>query len=400
MTIQFRPVNDDPAPAAADTPPGGNIEPMADPTRDLRLPPTRQGPGEESLFHFLQGLLAQRYQVQQPLLFAPATLQAIYQDPHPSLVAAISHQLDHLLIGLHPDVARWGKITVAPHLLGAAIVAYNCFLPRLPDDVVAFSQALVATIPPATTVAAALAYHALLNRPAAALADWPAESRRVHLLQSLLNRSPLTAMYHLQVHTPPPLTRLAADFFPWWGRRVMDPDPWRNLDHWLAHVTPLLKDPCLARYLQQRWLALPAKATTGRNLGLLLAALQQQGDHLDFLLTFYNRYAYMASRQRVGRQYPYWPEIAGIERLLRADSATYGQAVIPLNKRGSEQFLKFWPLVQQVGKHGLPADPAYRFLSRGLIQALVPLLNFAAITTTTALDLPTGSLEHVSEDAP
>lgn len=391
MTIQFRPV---------DGPPREPPEPGS-PDPEPWLPPAGQVQTEEALFHFLQALLDGRYQARLPLLLAPTTLHSLYRDPHPSLVDALHHNLDALLIELHPDVGRWPLLQPAAHIWGVALAAHNCLLPHLAQPVLAFTRALIQTIPPARSLADLLAYHAVLVRPAGALADWPAGAERTPLLQDLLNRSPLTALYHLQAATPPPLTGLAASLLRWWQSRVIPPAPWANLADWLAVLTPLLTDRHIATYLHHRWLNLPEERAACRNLGLLLEALRQQAGQRDFILTYYNAYAYTTRRvytDNRGRQRDYWPGVERIERLLRPKTASDG-AALSLARLGSEHFLKFWPLVQLVAAEGqLPGTP-YRWLNQPFVQALAPLVNFASIGPV-ASRLPAGPLEFLSEDAP
>ncbi len=389
MTIQFRRLDDSP-----DKPPDEESS-----VPELWLPPVSQAEAEETLFYFLQGLLHGRYHTHRPLLLTPDTLRDLYRDPHPPLLNAIAHHLDALLVELHPDVGRWQPLRPAPHLLGIALAAYNCFLPSLPDPVIAFTRALVGTIPPARDLADVLAYHALLLRPSEALANWPTDTIRAEILQTCLNRSPLTALSHPHLHTPPPLTRLAADLLRWRRQQVADPSPWRDADDWLAAVISLLAEPALAAYLRQRWLTLPPTRQTGRNLGLLLEALRQQGEQRDFLLAFYNAYAYTtqaAAHDQWGRATVYWPELLEIGQLLRLNGSD-SPAAINLNRRGSEWFLKFWPLVRLVAAEGPPLEAAYRFINQDFTRALLPLVDFAAISGA-GDGLRTGPLEFVSED--
>lgn len=389
MTIQFRPLSDSP-----DKPPDGES-----PEPEQWLPPVSQSEAEEAVFYFLQGLLHGRFQVQRPLLLTPDTLRDLYRDPHPSLLNAVALHLDALLVELHPDISHWRMLRPAPHLLGVTLAAYNCFLPYLPDPVIAFTRALVETLPPARELADILTFHALLLRPSQALAIWPADTIRAEILQKCLNRSPLTALYYPDLYAPPPLAPLAADLLRWRRQDMVDSTPWHDRDDWLAAIAPLLSPPSLAAYLRQRWLTLPPTRHIGLNLGLLFEALRQQGHQRDFLLAFYNAYAYTnqaTAYDEWGRATVYWPELMEINKLLRSNGSD-NSAAVRLNQRGSEWFLKFWPLVRLVGEEGPPTEAAYRFINQDFTRALLPLIDFAAIRTT-GDGLRTGPLEFVSED--
>jgi hypothetical protein len=392
MTIQFRkldpsdPEEDEQRPAATDVP--ADFPP---------LPPLAQAQVEETLFFFLQALLAGRYRAIRPLLFSQETLHALLQQsPHPPLHRALQHNVDHLLAEIDPRSTRKSQISVPPHVWSLAAAALNCLLPRVDDPVLDFTRALLPAIPPARTVGEALVYHAVLEKPAAALADWPADAVRTPMMHALIRRSPLTALYHLHLHTPPPLTELAADLLPW--QRRADPAPWAGLAQWIEAVAALLERGRLAAYLRRRWLSLPQTQPACRNLGLTLEALRRHGRGRDATLQFYEAYQY---RNAVivpdgrGAHYRRWPLLERIEKLLRADGAE--KVARTLNRIGGEYFLLFWPLLQYAIAEGrLP--PAYEYLTREFLWAIRSLWDLAPVGGD-GVELSMGEITFTSEDA-
>lgn len=362
------------------------------------LPPTTPQEAEEALFFFLQALLANRYQATQPLLLTEPTFHTLLQQPHTSLLQVLHHHIDTLLVELNPNTANTAPLAISPHAITMAAIAHNCLLPYLADPVIACTQALLTTVPPARTLTDALVYHAILLKPAAALADWPAYAARTHLLQSLINRSPLTALYHLHLHTPPPLTQLAADLMLWWRRKAIDPAPWHDLADWLTAITPLLQTPYLATHLRQRWLTLPETHRACRNLGLLLEALRTTPHFRDLILSFYEAYQYTTAiiTHNHGSTC-HWPLLTKINPLLRANGTE--KIARTLNHHGNEYFLKFWPLIQLIiAEDGLTHD--YNHLTQDCcVTALRPFLDFVTIGHQRP-NPDTGHITFISEDTP
>lgn len=363
-----------------------------------------QAEAEERLFYFLRSLRDGRPQAGQPLLVDADTLAALYASPQPALVEVLRHCLDNFLVELGPNPASWGSLDLSPALWGVALALHNCLVPGLYfasvnfetspraetaaqssqgthlTPVAEFTAALIDTLPPAQTLAENLAYHALLRQPAEALPYLPAG--QAALLQALLNRIPLSAIYNLHHYTPPALTPLAAELLPGWRTRRSDYAPWTNPAAWLAGVALLLDRPALAAYVRRRWLSLAETRPACRNLGLLLEALRRTGNHRNFILEFYEAYEYTyaeTSRDAWGHARRYWPVLATIERLLHAgrevDPAheTALAAALRLNRHGNEYFLKFYPLVHLIIAEGRPPTD-YNHL-RDLPLALRPLLD-------------------------
>lgn len=249
---------------------------------------------------------------------------------------------------------------------------------QTPDIVGDFTHALIDTLPRARTLHEILTYHALLDVPARVLPDLPPE--RSGLMHRLINLSPMTALCHLHLHTPPALTPLAGELLPGRKECVTDPSPWTGTEDWLDTLLPLTERPPIARFLRQRWLTLPETGPSCRNLGLVLEGLRRHGNHRDFILEFYEAYDYFRGQKQEnirGGTYRGWPILDKIGRLLRlgGESEAASEAAMRLNHRGSEYFLKFHALTQIIREErGVPRD--YRHLNPGWIPALRPLLDF------------------------
>ncbi len=345
---------------------------------------------EEALFRFLSTVCAGQPRSARPAVTGRDTLPALYDDPHPDLREALRHCLDAFLIELGPDPADWGVIGMPSETLGVALAALNCLAPALPrfpaqgedegkgrDPVAEFTAALVATLPPARERDAALSYHAVLRGLVRSSDFSRLPPERARLLHALIERSPLTALWALDAHTPASLDPLAAKLLPGWqsGDRPGG-GVWRDPDDWLDVISSLLADERLARWARHRWLAMDETRPACRNVGLLLQALRDRGEQRDFVLTFYEAYDYFrAQDQLVGRGSTIraWPVLDEIERLLRVSGDD--EAAIRANRQGNEYFLKFRPLVETViAENGIPTD--YALLSREFVLALRPLLPY------------------------
>ena len=349
------------------------------------------------LFDFLQALRLGGLRAVRPLLLDNAALQSLYRHPPASLVQALHYQLDSLLVDITPDPAQWGEMGLSPAMVSLSLAAYLCLTPNLVpaderlDPVLGFAAALVGLLPPARTLPEALVYHAILAGMGSALPHL--SPGRQAILGALLNRSPLSAVYHLHLYTPPALTPLAAQLMPWWKRRVTSPSPWRGPEDWLQTMVPLLAQPALANYLRRHWLELPETRPACRNLGLLLEALRRQENQRDFLLTFYEAYDHQRGRSFRdpwdGRAYHTWPLLVEIERLLRAGSSSDGasaQAALNLNRRGNEMFLLFYPLIETIKTDGHPPTD-FNLLTNNLILASSRLLDWVTLHGASGLKM-------------
>jgi len=349
------------------------------------ITPSNKAELEQALFDFLQGVRDGQPSPTRPLAAGRDTLAALYAHPCALLRQALRHCLDAFLVELGPDPAAWGVVRGPVETLGLALAANNLLAGAgratsdmnretpPPDDPGDFTAALVAALPPARDRDAALAYHAVLR------AARPSPSGPIG--HALLERSPITALCALDLHTPAALEPLAVELLPGWpadGPR--EGDVWAGPDEWLDAVAALLGDARLARWLRHRWLALPENRPACRNLGLLLEALRRRGAHRDLILQFYEAYDLLRGetrRDRWGNPVRVWPVLETTEQLLRAsgDDETALAAALHLNRRGNEYLLKFRALIETViAEGGLPTD--YAHLSRELLLALRALLPY------------------------
>lgn len=358
------------------------------------LAPVEKATLEETIFHFLVSVRDGRPRARQPVVAEKTILRALYETPHPDLQKALRHCLDAFLVGLSPDPGRWGELHAPVSALGVALAAHNCLAPVLSqqsgdgkehiDPVRDFTSALIAALPPAREQDAALAYHAVLRGVETLLPGL--EPTRARLMQALIERSPLTALWALDMHTPAALDELAAQLLPGWsavdGREV-----WRRgREEWLGNVVELLSDARIARWLRQRWLSMPETREACRNVGLVLEMLRRRGDSRAFILDFYEAYDYFCAEARSDgwhEQIRVWPVLETIEKLLRTPGDS--EAAIQMNRRGNEYFLKFRPLVELIiDEKGIPTD--YALLSREFVGVLRPLLNYVTESVRPRID--------------
>jgi hypothetical protein len=360
---------------------------------------------EETLFRFLLTVRDNRPQATAALAAEQATLREIYAAPHPDLGEAFGHCLNALLVEIDCDLTGRSRMNVPAPVFGLALAVNNCLAPLMPEQVKAgadeadradeFTQALVGTLPAARGFNAALAYHAVLRGTSDAVTR--VSENRAALMRSLIERSPLTALWSLNVHTPAALCTLAAELLPGWQvKSDSKAHGWPGDDEWLKRVAALLDNERVARWIRQRWLTMPETRAACRNVGLLLEALRRRGGHRAFILDFYEAYDYFRARTRADEwngQGRFWPVLEEIEKLLRVQGDS--DAALAINRRGNEYFLKFRALVETViTENGIPTD--YAHLSREFIQSLRPLLAF--VTEGTRQRLSFGAVAF--SDAP
>lgn len=339
---------------------------------------------EEGLFRFLLSVRDGRPEAARPLLATDATLREVRRGLNPQLGEALRHCLDAFLIQLTPDPAEWGELKIPASIVPLGMALNNCLVRGTPapasDD---FTKRLVAAIPPASRRDDALAYHALLRGVGKFLTS--AEPWRAGYLHALVDRSPLTMLWALDVHDPPGLSPVAGDLLPPRRRkevfgREMGETGWGDAGEWLRALGSLLADRRLARWVGHRWLAMPASLGASRNVGLLLELLRRQDDPAlrDFVLSFYESYDYFRGEARTdewGRRVRVWPELEAIDRMLRVPGDS--DAAIEMTRRGNEHFLKFRPLVQAIiDGGGMPQD--YALLTTDFVMTLRGLLNYVA----------------------
>jgi hypothetical protein len=341
---------------------------------------------EEALFRFLLTVRDNRPQASAAWAIKEGKLAKICADPHPDLRAAFAQCVEALLVEIDSERSARGKIKVPGTVFGLALAVNNCLAPLMPqkfgmetgeasfyDE---FTQALVAAVPLARDAEAALAYHAVLRGTTGAVPLLSDE--RAKLMRALIERSPLTALCALDVHTPSAVETIAAELLPGWkseNQSILN--GWSNADAWLETIGVLLRDERIARWVRQRWLVMPETRRACRNTGLLLEALRRRGTSRAFILEFYESYDYFRAQTREGEKFGraqrFWPILDEIEKLLRTDGES--EAALQINRRGNEYFQKFRPLVETViAENGVPTD--YALLSREFVRSLRPLLAF------------------------
>jgi hypothetical protein len=350
------------------------------------LAPSDKPTLEETLFHFLLTVCDGRPRAVRPLLAENDTIQALYAQPHPDLVEALRHCLNAFLVRLCPDREKWEELDVPASALGIALAVHNCLAPVVgcvsaegkeiqSDPVVDFTAQLVATLPPALEQDAALAYHAVLQGSEAALDQL--EHGMAEHLHALMELSPLTALWALDMHTPSALECLAAQVLQGWRRTDRSWHKiWPKTGEWTEVAAKLVSDAHIGRWLRHRWLAMPETRRACRNLGLLLELLRQQDRLHRFILEFYEAYDFFCAETKPDEwcgQVRIWPILETIEKLLRAPGDS--EAAIQINRRGNEYFMKFRPLLKMTdAERGVIAD--YRHLKPEFEQAIRALVHY------------------------
>lgn len=351
----------------------------------MRITLSNQSALEEALFHFLVSVRDGRPRADSALFAEDETIRSLYNDPHPDLQEAFGHCLDNLLIKMEHDPLKFGKLRASASALGVALAVHNCLAPgivlqtgdgRTPADPVGdFISRLIATLPCAGELDAALAYHAVIQEAVPALQQMT--EQRALLFHALIGLSPLTALWAMDVYTPPALYPIAAECLPGYHpteevREGVRPD----LEEWEHVAARLLSREPVARWLRHRWLTMPETRISCRNVGLLLEMLRRRGTHREFVLSFYEAYDYFCSQSRPdewGGQMTVWPVFDTIEKLLRTPGDN--EAAIAVNRRGNEYFMKFRPLIELIiEEESIPTD--YFHLSRKFVGAIRPLMDY------------------------
>lgn len=323
---------------------------------------------DAALFRFLQSVARGNPEPSLPIVTSGRELARLYVAPAPALVEALRHAVDAFLIDVEPDPAERGTLTLPGCTLGLALAVHNS-AGGATEAAREFTEALVATLPPARGLGAIVAYHAVLRPLEVVMArsrETPRDVRR-----ALVARSPLTALVMLDRLMPPALETLAAELLPGHVRPRVESDvrdPAARDREWIDAVTTALADARLARWVRNRWLAMPETRQACRNLGLLLESLRR-ADDLRWRELIFDYYA--ADRC-------FGIGIGGIigiiEKLLLASGDT--SHAIRLNRWGNEYLLKFLALTETVltDRREL-ARPGVR----EQMQRLQPLLHLTTI---------------------
>jgi hypothetical protein len=351
----------------------------------MRLTLSSQSALEEALFHFLVSVRDGRPRTDSALFAEDKTIRSLYRNPHPDLQKAFCHCLDNLLINMEHDPQKFGELRAGAATLGITLAVHNCLAPgmdlqlgveRTPTDPVEdFTYRLMATLPCAGDLNTALAYHAVIQVAVPGLQKM--KKPRAALFQALIGLSPLTELWAMDVYTPPALYCIAAECLP--GYRYTEeagggvrPD----IEDWERVAAELLSSALIARWLRHRWLTMPETRISCRNVGLFLEMLRRQGTHREFVLSFYEAYAYFCSESKPderGGQRTAWPVLDTIEKLLRTPGDN--EAAIAVNRRGNDYFMKFRPLIELIiEEKGIPDD--YLHLSREFVGSLRPLMDY------------------------
>ena len=334
------------------------------------LAPVSKASLEEALFWFLKTITARQPRSARLVLVENATLRALYASPHPLLEQALHHCVDSLLVDMSLDPKKWGKLEVPTWMLGVALALNNC-LADTQSDGSGFTAALIEQLPASRQRAEILANHALLQN---ALTTRSKKTRRFATnLQALVERSPLTALWCLDEHTPMSLVNLARELVPGFRPELEIKSVWGD-DEWLSTISSLLEDQDIARIVRQRWLVMPESRRACRNVGLVLEALRRRG-HREFCLEFYEAYDYFRSElvDAWSGKVRVWPLLKRIEELLRVPGDS--EAALRVNRWGNEYFLKFRALMEILfAEQGVPQD--YKLLTLEFAQSMQPLAPY------------------------
>jgi hypothetical protein len=373
----------------------------------MRLIATTQPEIQFRLFEFLTSVLNRRPRASGPILAEQATLRQLYAQADPRIVMVLRHGFDRFLEEISPDPA--GRLlagadppTCSAAVLGLAVAAHNTLpgarLPVMVDDrqddpVASFTQALIATVPEATSMPEMLLYHTVLRDVTPPPEAWPQEM--APLVASLVQRSPLTSLVALDGYRNTALKPLADDLLKAFSH-AKRPQPNGRPSSWHEAVERIIQQPELVAWLRRQWLDVPETRRCCRHLGLILETLRRQGNCRALLLEFYE--AYERCRWRTawnGR--PVRPVFDVIEELLRAQGSS--DAALRLNRWGNEYLLKFLPLVEiVVAEKGVPRD--YRHLTPDFVTAIRCRLQYATYNVRHKIEFTPVEFETEVRDEP
>lgn len=342
---------------------------------------------QAQLFEFLQSLRQDKPQVQNLLMGDAEAIQALFTKPAPELTTAYQYCLEDSLnkFGLSP--AEVGSMSLPPQVWGLVLAALNCLAPTpyayynaqsiQESPLLEFNRKLIHGLPPARSLSSMLAYHAVLGKLLPEAENMGPDQKALFSL--LVEYSPLTALFALDVHTPFGLGPVGKAYFSHWPKpEAQKQNVWTHSKHWLEPIKVLLSQPRMAKVLQNHWLELPENRMGCRNLGLLLELLRQSGDqYTDYLLEFYEAYEYLHGQPRGAKQRS-WAITAILDRYLQADGAH--PVYLQLNRWGSEYFMKFVPLLTLVkNNNGLPIR--YQKMSWQFVRLIGSYLDYANYKT-------------------
>lgn len=303
-----------------------------------------------------------------PLIITADLIRVVYTNPPPTLIKALQERLRYFLREVTPE--SWGEIKLSTSTFGLALAFYTCSAQPQNQAITHITQSLIDSLPPAETLETALAYHAVLGDVGQYLPNLSASAQMQ--LHTLIEKSPLTALTLLAHHRPLALDATGEMLLVGWQPDATYPHVWPTTEAWLDVVLTCLNHPALARWLQQRWLALPETHLACLNLGLLLETLYQTGEQQSFLFTFYEAYDYFKGEIDDNGQ-RHWPVLQTIATFLRLRGND--DVIRQLNRRGNAYFLKFRPLLQLIVDEGrIPTN--YRHLTLTFVTALQQLVPY------------------------
>ena len=365
---------------------------------------------ERGLFHFLIGLSKGEPRAGRPLVASNETLRAMFNDPAPELAEAFRRRIDGFLSSVGPAPESRGKIEAPSSVLAVALAFHNCLcmldsaparIPRpirsssgkpepreprrpegealLSDPLAEFTSELIEALLEAKNPDECLARHAALKGVGPALRQ--ATGKVADCLRKLIDRSPLTALRTLDVHTPPALESLASELLP--GRETGEGNrdeketrPRQSSQSWTDLACRMVARPDIGKWLVQGWVFLPETRTSCCNTGLVLEMLRRKGGFRNTILEFYESYDYFRAEKTPGpRPVRQWPVLAVVEKLLRFPGDS--DAALAATRRGNEYFLKFRPFLEIVLEgNGIPTE--YRRLTLEFFDQLRRLADYSA----------------------
>lgn len=165
-------------------------------------------------------------------------------------------------------------------------------------------------------------------------------------------------------------------------KKEIQPTAEIDSDAWQKTIEKLVSIRQIERLIHRTWIHSHATASASLGIGLMCENLRQTGRFRDFLLRYYETYAYISSQKTAGsiksKNGAVWPYFDEIERLLLFDHQK-NKIAIHFNRLGREKLLHFYPLHKIIESEGgvIPTD--YKHLTGVFCTKIDNLLKFGPI---------------------
>ena len=303
------------------------------------------------LFSFITSDSKEYLAFHRPVIPQKETLEALYNNPPPDLIASISQCRTGMLQSIYPNNPPEPEPQIPVTIIGLAIAVYNCVAVNkkmdkaLIEPAVSFTKALIQSIPLAKDIYTSLCYHSIIRICERQIAHF--DSLQKDLFIQCINLNPVSQMVFIHLAMPSHVKALACELIPDFEKNSGSCPKIKDAQ-WIEQVETLLDDTCIYRWIIHQWINLPQSLESSRNIGLILETLRRRGKYEGFILDFYESCLYY--QQINPSSYDLFDALNRCKTYLSTPGAN--KASRHFNIKGHEYFILFIPLLEITIKAG------------------------------------------------